>query len=154
MRIALFVTCLADTLFPEAAKATVRLLERHHHHPRQVGGGERRGARLAAAVRRPAGRSRLTPWPACRSLPVESDRAELIVQLGRDRPSHILVPAIHRNRAEIRKIFRRPRWTRSTPGPPDLARRLRAARTGGRQRLGVGLAGGPAADQGADRLSS
>ncbi|WP_082159282.1 (Fe-S)-binding protein [Micromonospora sp. HK10] len=31
MRIALFVTCLADTLFPEAATATVRLLERLGH---------------------------------------------------------------------------------------------------------------------------
>ena len=31
MRIALFATCLADTLFPEAAKATVRLLERLGH---------------------------------------------------------------------------------------------------------------------------
>ncbi|MFG1829884.1 lactate utilization protein B [Micromonospora chersina] len=39
--------------------------------------------------------------------PVETDLAELIVQLGRDRPSHILVPAIHRNRAEIREIFLR-----------------------------------------------
>ncbi|WP_373292511.1 LutB/LldF family L-lactate oxidation iron-sulfur protein [Actinokineospora fastidiosa] len=36
---------------------------------------------------------------------VETDLAELIVQLGHDRPSHILVPAIHRNRAEIREIF-------------------------------------------------
>jgi len=32
----------------------------------------------------------------------ETDLAELIVQLGDDLPSHILVPAIHRNRAEIR----------------------------------------------------
>ncbi|GAA4563998.1 LutB/LldF family L-lactate oxidation iron-sulfur protein [Micromonospora coerulea] len=39
--------------------------------------------------------------------PVETDLAELIVQLGRDRPSHILVPAIHRNRAEIREVFLR-----------------------------------------------
>ncbi|MEV0427313.1 lactate utilization protein B [Micromonospora sp. NPDC050495] len=39
--------------------------------------------------------------------PVETDLAELIVQLGDDRPSHILVPAIHRNRAEIREIFLR-----------------------------------------------
>ena len=37
----------------------------------------------------------------------ETDLAELIVQLGDDLPSHILVPAIHRNRAEIRDIFRR-----------------------------------------------
>jgi len=36
---------------------------------------------------------------------VETDLAELIVQLGHDEPSHILVPAIHRNRAEIREIF-------------------------------------------------
>ena len=36
---------------------------------------------------------------------VETDLAELICQLGGDRPSHILVPAIHRNRAEIREIF-------------------------------------------------
>ena len=35
----------------------------------------------------------------------ETDLAELIVQLGDDRPSHILVPAIHRNRTEIRDIF-------------------------------------------------
>jgi L-lactate dehydrogenase complex protein LldF len=37
----------------------------------------------------------------------ETDLAELIVQLGHDRPSHILVPAIHRNRSEIADIFRR-----------------------------------------------
>ncbi len=35
----------------------------------------------------------------------ETDLAEMIVQLDHDRPSHILVPAIHRNRAEIRDIF-------------------------------------------------
>lgn len=35
----------------------------------------------------------------------ETDLAELIVQLAGDRPSHILVPAIHRNREEIRDIF-------------------------------------------------
>lgn len=37
--------------------------------------------------------------------PYETDLAELIVQLAHDRPSHILVPAIHRNRDEIRQIF-------------------------------------------------
>jgi L-lactate dehydrogenase complex protein LldF len=37
----------------------------------------------------------------------ETDLAELIVQLGHDKPSHILVPAIHRGRAEIRDIFAR-----------------------------------------------
>ncbi|GLY06746.1 lactate utilization protein B [Actinoplanes sp. NBRC 101535] len=56
--------------------------------------------------------------------PVETDLAELIVQLGEDKPSHILVPAIHRNRSEIREIF-----LRAMPGvdpsltddPPVLA---------------------------------
>ncbi len=37
----------------------------------------------------------------------ETDLAALIIQLAGDSPSHILVPAIHRNRAEIRELFRR-----------------------------------------------
>ncbi|WP_435022307.1 LutB/LldF family L-lactate oxidation iron-sulfur protein [Tundrisphaera sp. TA3] len=36
----------------------------------------------------------------------ETDLAELIVQLAGDRSSHILVPAIHKNRSEIRDLFR------------------------------------------------
>jgi len=48
---------------------------------------------------------------------VETDLAELIVQLADDKPSHILVPAIHRNRAEIRAIF-----AEHMPGvDPDLS---------------------------------
>lgn len=35
----------------------------------------------------------------------ETDLAELIVQLSEDMPSHIVVPAIHRNRAEVKAIF-------------------------------------------------
>ena len=38
---------------------------------------------------------------------LETDFAELILQLDGDTPSHILVPAIHRNRTEIRDLFRR-----------------------------------------------
>ncbi|RZE07044.1 iron-sulfur cluster-binding protein [Streptomyces albidoflavus] len=46
----------------------------------------------------------------------ETDLAELIVQLADDKPSHILVPAIHRNRDEIREIF-----LKEIPGvDPDL----------------------------------
>ncbi len=59
----------------------------------------------------------------------ETDLAELIVQLGEDRPSHILVPAIHKNRAEIRELFLRtmPEAPRDLPAEP---RRLtEAART-------------------------
>jgi L-lactate dehydrogenase complex protein LldF len=37
----------------------------------------------------------------------ETDLAELIIQLGHDLPSHIVVPALHKNRAQIREIFMR-----------------------------------------------
>ncbi|MFC7327140.1 lactate utilization protein B [Marinactinospora rubrisoli] len=50
----------------------------------------------------------------------ETDLAELIVQLGEDLPSHILVPAIHRNRSEIREIFRRTMGEWGVPAPDDL----------------------------------
>jgi L-lactate dehydrogenase complex protein LldF len=46
---------------------------------------------------------------------VETDLAELILQLDGDWSSHVLVPAIHRNRTEIRDLFRR------TIGPSDLS---------------------------------
>ncbi|MFP4310499.1 MAG: LutB/LldF family L-lactate oxidation iron-sulfur protein [Nitriliruptoraceae bacterium] len=44
----------------------------------------------------------------------ETDLAELIVQLAEDTPSHILVPAIHYNRGEIRDLF-----ARTLPGAPS-----------------------------------
>ncbi|MDF1605273.1 lactate utilization protein B [Nocardioides sp. YIM 152315] len=51
----------------------------------------------------------------------ETDLAELIVQLGDDLPSHILVPAIHRNRAEIREIFLARMAAVGRPAPDDLS---------------------------------
>jgi L-lactate dehydrogenase complex protein LldF len=39
--------------------------------------------------------------------PFETDLAELIIQLGGDQPSHIVVPALHKNRQQIREIFER-----------------------------------------------
>ncbi|MGN6606120.1 MAG: lactate utilization protein B [Jatrophihabitans sp.] len=56
----------------------------------------------------------------------ETDLAELIVQLGDDLPSHILVPAIHRNRAEIREIFARSMAAAGRPAPDDLTDDLTA----------------------------
>lgn len=47
--------------------------------------------------------------------PFETDLAELIVQLAGERPSHLLVPAIHKNRGEIRDLFR------DRLGLPDLS---------------------------------
>ncbi|MBA3529999.1 MAG: iron-sulfur cluster-binding protein [Propionibacteriaceae bacterium] len=50
----------------------------------------------------------------------ETDLAEMIVQLGGDTPSHFLVPAIHRNRDEIRDIFLDKMGTVGRPAPVDL----------------------------------
>ena len=47
--------------------------------------------------------------------PIETDLAELIIQLADERPSHLLVPAIHKNRVEIRDLFR------ARLGRPDLS---------------------------------
>ena len=38
--------------------------------------------------------------------PYETDLADMIVQMGDDEPSHIVVPALHRNRFEVRDLFR------------------------------------------------
>ncbi len=56
----------------------------------------------------------------------ETDLAELIVQLGHDLPSHILVPAIHRNRTEIRDIFLAEMAKVGRPAPVDLTDEPRA----------------------------
>ncbi|SHL47385.1 lactate utilization protein B [Actinacidiphila paucisporea] len=50
----------------------------------------------------------------------ETDLAELIVQLDNDRPSHILVPAIHKNRTQIRDIFHTRMGAWGRPAPDDL----------------------------------
>jgi L-lactate dehydrogenase complex protein LldF len=47
----------------------------------------------------------------------ETDLAQLIIQLGDDMPSHILVPAIHKNRAQIRELF----MSKLDDVPPDLS---------------------------------
>jgi L-lactate dehydrogenase complex protein LldF len=53
---------------------------------------------------------------------IETDLAELILQLDGDWSSHILVPAIHLNRTEIRDLFRRTIGERSlSDDPRELA---------------------------------
>jgi L-lactate dehydrogenase complex protein LldF len=74
----------------------------------------------------------------------ETDLAELIVQLSpTDRSSHILVPAIHRNRAEIRDLFRA-----HLPGAADVSDEPAALAEAARRHLreqflsvGVGISG-------------
>jgi len=45
----------------------------------------------------------------------ETDLAEIILQLGKEEPSHIVVPALHINRSQVREIFSR------TMGLKDLS---------------------------------
>ncbi|HWG61760.1 MAG TPA: lactate utilization protein B [Streptosporangiaceae bacterium] len=75
---------------------------------------------------------------------LETDLAELIVQLDNDRPSHFLVPAIHRNRAEIRDIFVREMPDAPaglTDSPPALTAAARAHLRRVFLRGGVGISG-------------
>ena len=58
--------------------------------------------------------------------PIETDLADMIVQLANEKPSHLLVPAIHKNRAEIRSLFQaemsRPELTDNPRDLTDAAR--------------------------------
>src|SRR4051812_41662253 len=59
---------------------------------------------------------------------IETDLAELIVQLAGDAPSHILVPAIHFNREEIAALFNRTIASGEEPlssDPRELTERAR-----------------------------
>jgi L-lactate dehydrogenase complex protein LldF len=56
----------------------------------------------------------------------ETDLAELIIQLGEDAPSHIVVPALHKNRQQVREIFRdRMNLPELGETPQDLAEAAR-----------------------------
>ncbi|WP_327090428.1 lactate utilization protein [Nonomuraea sp. NBC_01738] len=65
----------------------------------------------------------------------ETDLAELIVQLGDDFPSHFLVPAIHRNRSEIREIFNAKMGEWGRPAPDNLSDEPAALAEAARQHL-------------------
>ena len=55
----------------------------------------------------------------------ETDLAELIIQLAGETSSHILVPAIHKNRAEIRDLFEETRRKGPLRRPEDLTNAAR-----------------------------
>ena len=56
----------------------------------------------------------------------ETDLAELILQLGNDEPSHIIAPALHKNRRQVRELFARemhlPELTDDPPALTEAAR--------------------------------
>jgi L-lactate dehydrogenase complex protein LldF len=57
---------------------------------------------------------------------IDTDLGERIVQLGAEPPSHIIMPAIHRTRADIGALFEREMG--SAPGDTDPGRLTAAAR--------------------------
>jgi L-lactate dehydrogenase complex protein LldF len=73
---------------------------------------------------------------------VETDLGEWLLQLDGDRPSHVVMPAIHRRRHEVARILER---ELGEPfDPDDIPAMVRSARTGLRDRFlaaGVGITG-------------
>ena len=75
-------------------------------------------------------------------MPYETDLADLIVQLGEDKPSHIVVPALHRNKMEIRQIFlEKMKLTDLGDRPEDLADAARRYLREKFLRVKVGISG-------------
>jgi L-lactate dehydrogenase complex protein LldF len=78
--------------------------------------------------------------------PVETDLAELIVQLGHDWPSHIIAPALHINRHQVRELFAR------TMNLPELGDRPEDLTEAARQYLRQQFLNTPVAISGANFL--
>ena len=78
-------------------------------------------------------------------VPYETDLADLIIQLGADRPSHIVVPALHMNRTEIRELFQRTMKLEALgpigTDPQDLTNEARAFLREKFLRVNVGFSG-------------
>ena len=72
---------------------------------------------------------------ACAVDAFETDLAEVIVQMSGDTPSHLVVPAIHRNRAEVREIFLRNMHNFGRPAPEGLTDEPQALTEAARQHL-------------------
>jgi L-lactate dehydrogenase complex protein LldF len=63
----------------------------------------------------------------------ETDLAEIILQLGNEEPSHIVVPALHVNRSQVREIFARSMGIKDLSDEPKVL--TAAARTYLRQKF-------------------
>ncbi len=55
----------------------------------------------------------------------ETDLGEFIVQIGHDRPSHIVTPIIHKNRRQIAELFEREGLGKYNDDPGTITRRAR-----------------------------
>ena len=74
--------------------------------------------------------------------PIETDLADMIVQMGEDEPSHIVVPALHKNRFEVRDLFRKKMGlSELTEEPEALTNAARAYLRDRFLKVNVGLSG-------------
>lgn len=72
---------------------------------------------------------------------VESDLAEYILQLAGETPSHIIVPAIHKNRYQIAELFSQVTGEKVEPDTPALTRFARKILRDKFMRADVGITG-------------
>jgi L-lactate dehydrogenase complex protein LldF len=73
---------------------------------------------------------------------VETDLGEFIVQISHDRPSHLVAPIIHRNRASIGKAISQFLGTPYTDDPPTLTQQARAYLRDKFRKSEMGMTGG------------
>jgi L-lactate dehydrogenase complex protein LldF len=75
--------------------------------------------------------------------PIETDLAELIIQLGNDRPSHFVAPALHVNKQQVRELFMREMHLKELGDQPvDLATAARNYLREKYLRIKVAVSGG------------
>jgi L-lactate dehydrogenase complex protein LldF len=74
-------------------------------------------------------------------LPVETDLGEYIIQLAGEAPSHIIVPAIHKTREEIGRLFAEKLSVPYTPDPSELTEIAREVLRGEFARADLGISG-------------
>jgi L-lactate dehydrogenase complex protein LldF len=58
--------------------------------------------------------------------PVETDLGEYIIQLAREKPSHIIAPAIHKTKGQVADLFQR-ELRRPVPADPEVLTRIARA---------------------------
>lgn len=74
-------------------------------------------------------------------LPVETDLGEYIIQLAGEAPSHIIVPAIHKTRGEIGRLFAEQLAVDYTDDPKALTELAREVLRGEFARADLGISG-------------
>ena len=73
---------------------------------------------------------------------VETDLGEFIVQIGKDKPSHLVSPIVHKDRASIGKLFTEYFGTPYTDDPETLTKQARVHLRDKFRRADLGMTGG------------